>query len=64
VTTLNKPYLTRRQREWAYDRWCEGYTPLEIAGALYVCERTVQKALRGKDKVRPPLHYDFKEENK
>lgn len=29
--------LTKHEEEWAYQKWCEGYTQRQIADALYVC---------------------------
>ena len=52
--------LTHKQREWAYARWCEGYTRLQIAMALNVCEKTVQRALSGRPRIRPVLIYEDK----
>jgi len=56
--------LTDKQVEWAYEKWCAGYTQEEIAEALYVCCSTVHYALKGRPRVRPPLVYDFTEEVK
>lgn len=49
--------LTHKQREWAYAKWCEGYTRLQIAMALNVCEKTIQRALSGRIRIRPVLVY-------
>lgn len=54
--------LTKRQIEWAYKKWCEGYTQGEISEALYVSQNTVYRALKGKSRVRPKLVYNFAEE--
>ena len=35
----------------------------QIADALYVCSKTVQRALRGKPRIRPILKYDEQEVN-
>lgn len=29
--------LTRKEKSWAYSKWCEGRTIYEIAEALHVC---------------------------
>ena len=50
--------LTKHEEEWAYKKWCEGYTQQQIANALYVCERTVQRSLKNKPRIRPILVYD------
>lgn len=55
---LTREVLTPRQAEWAYQRWCEGYTPILIAEALKVDPSTVHRALRDKPRVRPVLVYD------
>lgn len=52
--------LNHKQKEWAYARWCEGYTRLQIAMALGVCEKTVQRALSGRPRIRPVLIYEDK----
>ena len=49
--------LTHTQKEWACTKWCEGYTRLQIAIALNVCEKTVQRALHGRPRIRPILRY-------
>lgn len=56
--------LTRKQIAWAYDKWCLGYTQLQISEALNVCERTVRRALKNKDRIRPILVYKEWEETK
>lgn len=49
--------LSDKQKEWAYEKWCLGYTQLQIAEALYVCEKTVQRALKNRPRIRPILIY-------
>jgi len=51
--------LTLAQVEWAYEKWCLGYTLAQIAEALHVSSRTVSRAfeLLGKPRVRPKLIY-------
>lgn len=49
--------LTFKQKQWAYDMWCLGYTQKQIANALFVCEKTVQRALKNKQRKRPVLIY-------
>ena len=51
------PLLTPKQKQWAYDRWCEGRTLYEISEALGVCSKTVQRAIGGKPRIRPVLVY-------
>lgn len=55
---MSKPYLTKKQIEWAYDKWCLGYTQMQIAEALYVSTKTISRALKGRTKIRPILKYD------
>lgn len=55
---MRKFSLTKRQVEWAYDKWCLGYTQMQIADALNVCEKTIKRALKGKPRIRPILQYD------
>jgi hypothetical protein len=50
--------LNDKQKAWAYEKWCEGRTILEIAIALDVCDRTVRRAINGKPRIRPVLRYE------
>ncbi len=50
--------LTKKQIEWAYEMWCLGYTQIQIANALYVCEKTINRALKGRPRKRPILKYN------
>lgn len=50
--------LTKKQKDWAYRKWCEGRTLLEIAMALDVCDRTIRRAINGKPRIRPVLRYE------
>lgn len=54
--------LNEKQKEWAYNMWCLGYTQLQIAEALFVCEGTVRRALKNKQKIRPVLTYEGDEQ--
>lgn len=54
--------LTRKQIYWAYEKWCLGYTLLQIAEALNVCERTVRRAIKDKERIRPILVYEGEEQ--
>ena len=56
-----KPVLTHKQKEWAYARWCEGRTLLEIAMALNVCDRTIRRAINGRPRIKPVLTYEESE---
>lgn len=49
--------ISNIQKEWAYARWCEGYTQFQIAEALHVSHKTIQRALSGKPRIRPVLEY-------
>lgn len=53
--------LGQEEIDWAYQKWCEGYTQREIGAALYVSTETVNKYLiRKGPKVKPPLVYTGK----
>ena len=54
---MQKNTLTPHQKQWAYTKWCEGYTQLQIAEALNVCEKTISRALKSKPRIRPILKY-------
>lgn len=49
--------LSLKQKRWAYEKWCEGRTMYEIADALNVCYKTVQRAINGKTRIKPVLEY-------
>ena len=59
-----KPVLSEKEIQWAYEKWCEGYTLQQIADALCVCRQTVCSALKGRPRkkpgVRPKLVYQGK----
>ena len=48
-----KPLLSEDETQWAYEKWCEGYTQQQIADALFVCRQTINGALRGQKKPKP-----------
>lgn len=50
--------LSKEEKEWAYTMWCIGYTQQQIADALFVCCKTVQRTLKGKPRIRPILIYE------
>jgi len=52
-----RPGLSHKQKEWAYTKWCEGYTLLDIAMALNVCSKTIQRSIHGRPRIRPILTY-------
>ena len=56
----NKKTLTPEQQEWAYQMWCLGYTQMQIADALFVCEKTIYRCIKGKPRIRPVLIYEKK----
>ena len=58
---MTEPILTKEEKAWAYQKWCEGYTQQQIADALYVCEKTITRALSGKPRIRPILVYPREE---
>ena len=55
--------MTKRQIEWAYTKWCEGYTITQIANALYVSNRTVSRMFEGRPRIRPILKYEEEKED-
>ena len=55
--------LSFKQKEWAYAMWCLGYTQMQIAEALNVCEKTIQRALKNKPRIRPILIYKGGDQN-
>lgn len=55
--------LTPKQVEWAYEKWCQGYTHVEIAEAMSVSYKTISRALKGKVKVKPILEYDWSKDD-
>lgn len=52
-----KSLLDWKQKEWAYDQWCNGKTQEQIADALNVSIKTVNRALHGRPKIKPVLMY-------
>lgn|GEM_PF-2087962 len=63
MNSMAKKILTAEQIEWAYHKWCAGYSQKEIADALFVDSKTVNRALRDRKRVRPRLVYNFSKEN-
>ena len=55
--------LTHKETEWAYQKWCEGYTQQQIADALFVCEKTIRRAINERPRIRPILKYEEREDN-
>lgn len=55
--------LTPKEIEWAYQKWCEGYTQQQIADALFVCEKTIRRAINERPRIRPILKYEERENN-
>lgn len=56
--------LTKEQEEWAYDKWCVGYSHEEIAIALFVSPKTIDKTLCNKIKVKPTLICEWKDKRR
>ena len=54
---MTKSLLDWKQKEWAYDQWCNGKTQEQIADALNVSIKTVSRALHGRPKIKPVLMY-------
>ncbi|MCQ2507255.1 MAG: helix-turn-helix domain-containing protein [Dorea sp.] len=61
---MSTPFaLDRKQIAWAFDKWNLGYTLDEIADALFVNRRTLERAFNrtyGKNRIRikPILVYE------
>lgn len=53
--------LNPEQIEWAYQKWCEGYTQHQIADALFVDERTIRRMINSRPRIRPILKYEERE---
>lgn len=53
----SKSVISNIQKEWAYSKWCEGYTQQQIAEALNCSHRTIQHAIGGRPRIRPILIY-------
>ena len=54
---MRTPILSPEEIEWAYEKWCLGYSQEEIAKVLYVHPNTISYAFRGRKKQKPPLVY-------
>lgn len=52
--------LSPQQSEWAYKKWCEGYSQAQLAEALYVSVGVVQRAIDGRPRIREPLKCPYK----
>lgn len=50
--------LTHKEKEWAYEQWCKGYTLVEVAAAMNVCSKTIQRAIHGRPRIKPILVYE------
>ena len=58
---VDRSVLSQKQKSWAYEKWCEGYTLMQIADALDVCEKTIRRAIHGRPRIRPILIYQDNE---
>ena len=49
--------ITDKERKWAYEMWCIGYLPIQIAEALGVSDKTVKRTFKrhGLVRIRPVL---------
>ena len=52
--------LSPQQSEWAYKKWCEGYSQEQIADALYVSKGVIMRAIDGRPRIREPLKCPYK----
>jgi len=50
--------FTRKEREWIYDKWCQGYTQEQLAECFDVHSKTIGRLLADKPRIRPILTYD------
>lgn len=50
--------LSHKEIEWAYEKWCIGYTQMQIANALHVCDKTIIRVLKDRPRIRPVLKYE------
>ena len=50
--------LTHKEKEWAYEQWCKGYTLVEVAAAMNVCSKTIERAIHGRPRIKPVLVYE------
>lgn len=49
--------LTEHQKQWAYEKWCAGYTYVEIGRALKCNPSTISRHIGGVNKEKPKLLY-------
>lgn len=40
------------QIEWAFSKWCRGVTQEQLADALFVDVRTIQRMFKGRQRVK------------
>lgn len=57
---MKKSILTKSEIAAAYKAWCEGAEQDQIADALHVCKRTIQRSFGGRKRIRPCLIYNKK----
>ena len=55
---MNSNLLSWKEKEWAYDQWCNGRTQKEIAEALHCSVKTITRAIHGRPKIKPVLQYE------
>lgn len=53
--------LSAQEKEWAYTKWCEGYTQFQIGEALHCSHKTIARAVHGRPRIRPILIYPGEE---
>ena len=56
--SIGESILSLDEQEWAYEKWCAGYTQTEIAKALFVSHTTIGRVLAGRKKEKAPLVYE------
>lgn len=50
--------LSHHDKEWAYEQWCKGYTLAEVATAMNVSSKTIERAIHGRPRIKPVLVYE------
>lgn len=51
-------FFNAQEREFIYEMYCNGYTKFQLAECFSVCEKTIERALYGKPRIRPSLSID------
>lgn len=57
---MKKNILTKKEIAAAYKAYNEGADQDQIADAMHVCKRTIQRSFGGRKRIRPTLIYNKK----